>query len=184
MSCPPVHEDNPQALASGLSYVQVGKYGRTVILFCLFNSRIQLLPNQKGLYFPNFGDFFPKLRILLGFIPKFKMHRLHKKSNKITVSLFYTTHISVELAHHEIFCAKVGKGGHNICYGTGVNFTFFMSSSVTQESFEISSLKFQPCFFNIKPRYRRECSGSVVECLIQDEGALGLSLTGVTVLCP
>ena len=27
------------------------------------------------------------------------------------VKLFYTTYISVDLAHHEIFCAKVGKGG-------------------------------------------------------------------------
>ena len=27
------------------------------------------------------------------------------------VKLFYTTCISVDLAHHEIFCAKVGKGG-------------------------------------------------------------------------
>ena len=26
------------------------------------------------------------------------------------VYLFYTTYISVYLAHHEIFCAKVGKG--------------------------------------------------------------------------
>ena len=25
--------------------------------------------------------------------------------------LFYITYISVDLAHHEIFCAKVGKGG-------------------------------------------------------------------------
>ena len=29
------------------------------------------------------------------------------------VYLFYTTYISVYLAHHEIFCAKVGKGGIN-----------------------------------------------------------------------
>ena len=29
------------------------------------------------------------------------------------VRLFYTTHISVDLAHHEIFHAKVGKGGIN-----------------------------------------------------------------------
>ena len=28
----------------------------------------------------------------------------------------------------------------------------------------------------------RECSGSVVECLTQDQGVAGLSLTGVTVL--
>ena len=27
------------------------------------------------------------------------------------VQLFYTTYISVDLAHHEIFRAKVGKGG-------------------------------------------------------------------------
>ena len=29
------------------------------------------------------------------------------------VLLFYTTYISVDLAHHEIFCVKVGKGGIN-----------------------------------------------------------------------
>ena len=27
------------------------------------------------------------------------------------VKLFYTTYISVDIAHHEIFRAKVGKGG-------------------------------------------------------------------------
>ena len=30
----------------------------------------------------------------------------------------------------------------------------------------------------------RERSGSVVECLTRDRGAAGLSLTGITVLCP
>ena len=30
------------------------------------------------------------------------------------VLLFYTTHISVDLAHHKIFRAKVGKGGINL----------------------------------------------------------------------
>ena len=29
------------------------------------------------------------------------------------VLLFYTTYICVDLAHDEIFCAKVGKGGIN-----------------------------------------------------------------------
>ena len=29
------------------------------------------------------------------------------------VLLFYTTYISVDLAHHEIFRAKAGKGGIN-----------------------------------------------------------------------
>ena len=56
MGCPPVRGDNPRALASGLSYVQVDKHGIT----------------------------------------------------------FYTTYISVNLAHHEIYRAKVGKGVINI----------------------------------------------------------------------
>ena len=55
MGCPPVRGDNPRALASGLSYVQVDKHGK----------------------------------------------------------LFYTTNMSVDLAHHEIFHAKVGKVGIN-----------------------------------------------------------------------
>ena len=53
MGCPPVREDNPRALASKLSYVQVDKHG----------------------------------------------------------IIFYTTYISVDLAHHDILRAKVGKGG-------------------------------------------------------------------------
>ena len=31
---------------------------------------------------------------------------------------------------------------------------------------------------------QRERSGSVLECLTRDQGAVGSSLTGVTVLCP
>ena len=31
MGCPPVHGDNPRALASGLSYVQVDKHGLTIL---------------------------------------------------------------------------------------------------------------------------------------------------------
>ena len=53
MDCPPVRGDNPRALASGLSYVQLDN-------------------------------------------PWY---------------IFYTTYISVDLTHHEIFRAKVGKGG-------------------------------------------------------------------------
>ena len=33
------------------------------------------------------------------------------------VKLFYTTYISVDLAHHEINCAKVGKGRITACLG-------------------------------------------------------------------
>ena len=31
MGCPPVRVDNPRALASGLSYVQVDKHGMTIL---------------------------------------------------------------------------------------------------------------------------------------------------------
>ena len=58
MGCPPVRGDNPRALASGLSYVQVDKHGIT----------------------------------------------------------FYTTYISVDLAHQVIFHAKVGKGGKTVLF--------------------------------------------------------------------
>ena len=40
------------------------------------------------------------------------------------VSLFYTTYINVDLAHHEIFRAKVGKGGMNSCEGLICVFIF------------------------------------------------------------
>ena len=56
MGCPPVHGDNPRALASGLSYVQLDKHGITIFI----------------------------------------------------------TYISVDIAHHEIFRADVGKGGINV----------------------------------------------------------------------
>ena len=52
MGCPPVRGDNPRALASGLSYVQVDKHG---------------------------------------------------------ITIKYRLHTSVDLAHHEIFRAKVGE---------------------------------------------------------------------------
>ena len=35
-----------------------------------------------------------------------------------------------------------------------------------------------------KQEILRERSGSVVECLTRDRGAAGLSITGVTALCP
>ena len=56
MGCSPVRGDNPRALASGLSYVDVDKHGITI----------------------------------------------------------YTTYISADLAHHEIFRAKVCVGGINL----------------------------------------------------------------------
>ena len=38
MVCPPVREDNPRALASGLSYVKVDKHG-IIILYHLYQCR-------------------------------------------------------------------------------------------------------------------------------------------------
>ena len=35
MACPPVRIDNPRALASGLSYVQVDKHGITILYHLL-----------------------------------------------------------------------------------------------------------------------------------------------------
>ena len=56
MGCPPVRGDNPRALASGLSYVQVDKHGIT------------------------------------------NLYHLH------------------QCRYHDIFCAKVGKGGISLCH--------------------------------------------------------------------
>ena len=43
------------------------------------------------------------------------------------VLLFYTTYISVDLAHHEIFCAKVGKGGINFVISYSALYMFVIS---------------------------------------------------------
>ena len=40
------------------------------------------------------------------------------------------------------------------------------------------------CFIVQIKRSNREHNGSVVECSTRDRGAAGLSLTGITVLCP
>ena len=37
------------------------------------------------------------------------------------VELFYTTYISVDIVHHKLFRAKVGKGGIIIVINTYVN---------------------------------------------------------------
>ena len=47
MGCPPVCVDNPRALASGLSYVQVDKHGLT-ILYNLRNSYTMGCPPIRG----------------------------------------------------------------------------------------------------------------------------------------
>ena len=47
MGFPPVRGDNPQALASGLSYVQVAKHGTTIVKSLLVSS--EMVHNNCGL---------------------------------------------------------------------------------------------------------------------------------------
>ena len=82
--------------------------GYPVILFCLFYNQIQAASqSKKGLYFPILEIFFPNLRILLGFIPKFKRQRLYpQKGNKITDITHVFSPINIcqvlrKLFHHE-----------------------------------------------------------------------------------
>ena len=66
--------------------------GLPVILFCLFNSRIQAASQSKnGLYFQNFGYFYPNLRILFGFIPNSKGSGcIPKKAIKLLLTIHNT----------------------------------------------------------------------------------------------
>ena len=43
MGCPPICRDNPRALASGLSYVQVDKHGITILYHTLLIKRYFVL---------------------------------------------------------------------------------------------------------------------------------------------
>ena len=72
--CPPVREDNPIALASGLKLVDYLPYRRPT----------------------SFSEW---IIVCTGGQPM--------------VYLFYTTYISVDLAQHGLFRAKVGTGGIN-----------------------------------------------------------------------
>ena len=42
MGCPPVCGDNPRALASGLSYIQVDKHVITITITCTYNAYISV----------------------------------------------------------------------------------------------------------------------------------------------
>ena len=50
MVCPPVRGDNPRALVSGLSAVQVGSHGKPVLhqYKTLHSSRLSVLKSSKG----------------------------------------------------------------------------------------------------------------------------------------
>ena len=50
MGCLPVRGDNPRALASGLSYIQVDKYGIT-ILYHLHSVAISEFPKWQTLFY-------------------------------------------------------------------------------------------------------------------------------------
>ena len=62
------------------------------------------------------------------------------------VYLFYTTYISVDLAHHEIFHAKVGKGGIRAVIPNSV--------TIFQEWTNVCKMH----FFQIFPRYSESMS--------------------------
>ena len=63
-----------------------------------------------------------------------------------TVLLFYTTYISVDLAHHEVFHSKVGKGGiRKVIFGLSVRLRpWFVcaSSEGSDESVNLDRLVF------------------------------------------
>ena len=54
----------------------------------------------------------------------------------------------------------------------------------SRQSFSSKGCRILNLFIGYEPLTPRECSGSVVECLTQDQGAAGSSLTSLTVLCP
>ena len=43
MGCPPVRGDNPRALASGLSYVQVDKHGITILYHLYYGRSLHIM---------------------------------------------------------------------------------------------------------------------------------------------
>ena len=59
-----------------------------------------------------------------------------------------------------------------------------MSQNVSSVVIMIGTLRVSCASFCLFTSLSRKRSGSVVECLTRDQRAAGLSLTGVTVLCP
>ena len=56
------------------------------------------------------------------------------------VKLFYTTYIGVDLAHHKIFLAKVGKGGIiNINLSYSVEFYIKLLITIKKIIYELSN---------------------------------------------
>ena len=95
-----------------------------LILFCLFYREIQTASQSKmACIFPILEIFFPNLRILLGFILKFKRHRLHpQKGNKITVQYIAgcTVAIFSTISNHKWrYKSKCIKMDFCVCISTG-----------------------------------------------------------------
>ena len=68
------------------------------------------------------------------------------------VLLFYITYISVDLAHHEIFHAKVGKGSiKGYIFSEGIVFSISLSG--------IMSDRLQTCLFVLSILMRRWWTG-------------------------
>ena len=64
-----------------------------------------------------------------------------------------------------------------------VSSNFYPHSLIVKSIFDCRISGVMTIIINPDPA-NRERSGSVVECLARDRGAVGSSLTGVTVLCP
>ena len=64
----------------------------------------------------------------------------------------------------------------NSCNNLQIKHDFSMHLHLPGPSRDVENIGIHPLF--------RERSGSVVECLTRDRGAAGLSLTGLTALCP
>ena len=65
-----------------------------------------------------------------------------------------------------------------------MSFNAICENKMTPKSFEFT--EFEPAYeiLVLPSQCGWECSYSVEECLTRDRGAVGLSLTGTTALCP
>ena len=81
----PTYLPNQQIQGRGTANKQFFKDG---LILPILQPNTGCFPIQKR---PVFSHFFPNLRILLGFIPKFKRHRLYPKvGNKFTAGINYS----------------------------------------------------------------------------------------------
>ena len=107
MACPPVRGDNPRALTSGLSYVQVDKRGITTFTTCV---SVNLAHHE--IFLAKVGKIGISNSYTMGCAA---VHEDNPRALAYIQVDRHTTYISVDLAHYEIFHANVGiQGWYNI----------------------------------------------------------------------